>query len=1185
MMKKITKFLLLSLITMLLFGNNTMAQEEECGTELTQEQVDYMNDTRDERDIVDMDVFDGGVTTIPIVAHIIRDSNGKGGLDETSLKTSIEQLNEVFAQMNFNFSLCSTNYVDENKYFDYVGRSYTEGSEEFLMAKANSVRGAINIFYLPNTNGNWSSFPVYEQLYGKDWIVMENSSATNGSTLAHEIGHYFNLYHTHQGKSTNLKVYNDELPAKQRIEGVHCGNNIGDELCDTPAEPVRNSTGNRGISGCVDSSCNYFCSDKYGEISYTPNPSNLMSYSQKHCRNFLSPRQIERVLESYVADRFYLSNDCTNDTPNTICYKTDREALIALYNSTNGPNWRNGWDLSADHRGWFGIGVNSEGCVNNIFFRYDNNMSGSIPAEIGDLRYLERVTFQEQNISGSLPPEIGNLSKLTHLKLKHTDLEGEIPKEIGLLTNLEILSLSGNNLKGSIPSEIGNLNKLKFLVLDDNELVGNIPIEINGLKNLELLNLERNDITGTIPPQIGTLTKLTNLLLNDNHLNGVIPNEISNLKELTMLHLGGNTKGPNISLVGDFPNVSNLENLTSLSLYGNELSGCYKPEFKKLCTQVKYPNSSSRDYISSGNHFDATWEDFCNSGAGTCNCKKTDRDALIALYNATNGSQWKRKWDLNADHKNWYGVKFDSKGCVDALTLMDNNLSGHIPNDIAKLHDLTHLYLNNNDISGTFNPNLVYLNNLKYMDLSRNNLSESLPLDIGNFAKLKTLSVGSNNFTGIIPPSIGKIESLEKLHLYNNEISYFIPEEIGNLSKLNTLIMQDTRIRGEIPASLGNLANLTYLNLTNNNLSGCYKPALKKLCTQLSFPTISHGNNFDEAWKDFCANGAGACVSNNFVSGDLNNDGTVNHADAIYLGLSYGSTGNTCATENRNECPNWASEVNGVNAKFQDGDGNGRIDEGDLKAIEENYGITSSVGNSAKVVSKDFRFIITEVAKNANELVFDLSVESSSGGSISTHGLACSINFGDLSIKEVKVDYKNSALKPTIKMNIFNAATNTLDIAMSRTDKINKNCNTPVASVSITTIEELDTDEEYELNIAKVNSLSATGILSEGDDSNFDSNDINAKLTVDNSTTNYLNQNSPNPFSEQTTVSYFIPELSQNAHLKIYNLTGNLLQTKAIDRTGTGNLNINSKNLQPGLYIYTLEINGVAKASKKMIIH
>jgi len=73
-MKKITKILLLSLITMLLIGNNIMAQEEECATKLTQEQIDYMNDTRDERDIIDLSIFDNGTTSIPLAAHIVRDS-------------------------------------------------------------------------------------------------------------------------------------------------------------------------------------------------------------------------------------------------------------------------------------------------------------------------------------------------------------------------------------------------------------------------------------------------------------------------------------------------------------------------------------------------------------------------------------------------------------------------------------------------------------------------------------------------------------------------------------------------------------------------------------------------------------------------------------------------------------------------------------------------------------------------------------------------------------------------------------------------------------------------------------------------------------------------------------------------------------------------------------------------------
>ena len=56
----------------------------------------------------------------------------------------------------------------------------------------------------------------------------------------------------------------------------------------------------------------------------------------------------------------------------------------------------------------------------------------------------------------------------------------------------------------------------------------------------------------------------------------------------------------------------------------------------------------------------------------------TDRDVLVALYNATDGPNWKNKtnWDTNADLSDWYGVEADDQGRVVKLSLSANKLRG-----------------------------------------------------------------------------------------------------------------------------------------------------------------------------------------------------------------------------------------------------------------------------------------------------------------------------------------------------------------------------------------------------------------------------------------------------------------------------------------------------------------------------
>ncbi|NJP07719.1 MAG: hypothetical protein HC837_19925 [Chloroflexaceae bacterium] len=70
---------------------------------------------------------------------------------------------------------------------------------------------------------------------------------------------------------------------------------------------------------------------------------------------------------------------------------------------------------------------------------------------------MERLLLSSNNLSGSIPPELGNLTNLRELDLSYSDLSGSIPPELGNLTNLWMLDLSHNYLSGDIPRELMNI--------------------------------------------------------------------------------------------------------------------------------------------------------------------------------------------------------------------------------------------------------------------------------------------------------------------------------------------------------------------------------------------------------------------------------------------------------------------------------------------------------------------------------------------------------------------------------------------------------------------------------------------------------------------------------------------------------------------------------------------------------
>lgn len=216
----------------------------------------------------------------PIKAHIIRRSDGTGGLTEAELNSAIATMNTFYANACMAFYLCDgINYIDDDTYYDF----HTD--DEGALTSANNVVDLINI-YFANSITNGSSFYCGYAYYpgGPDVVLMDNGCTTNGSTLSHELGHFFSLPHTHNG--------GDEL-----VNGSNC-TTAGDEFCDTPADP--------NLSGNVDSSCNYTGTDTDANgDSYLPNTRNVMSYSRKACRTEFSTEQYAAISYSFLNERNY----------------------------------------------------------------------------------------------------------------------------------------------------------------------------------------------------------------------------------------------------------------------------------------------------------------------------------------------------------------------------------------------------------------------------------------------------------------------------------------------------------------------------------------------------------------------------------------------------------------------------------------------------------------------------------------------------------------------------------------------------------------------------------------------------------------------------------------------------------------------------------------------------------------
>ncbi len=436
----------------------------------------------------------------------------------------------------------------------------------------------------------------------------------------------------------------------------------------------------------------------------------------------------------------------------------ERQALIAFYNSTGGPNWlkKTNWLGPEGTEGtWEGIVVDN-GHVISISLA-GNGLKGTVPPEIADLPYLDTL-----NLTALIPPSSWGVP----YGIKN-QVSG-IASEIGLLTRLRSLSLGGLNLQNP-PAGLGNLLALEYLALDENQLTA-VPASLGQLALLRTLILRNNQLT-SLPLQIFGLSNLTTLDVSENQL-ASLPAEIGNLLKLVYLGIHSN------KLTSLPPAIGKLAGLTELHLGGNPLT-----EIPAELGQL--PNLATISF-------------------GLVNRLPT---GLGALKNVQ--KMWVQPGlkELSAEVGDMINLR--------ELTLRYNSLSS-LPTTLARLTNLETLDLTDNSFN-QIPPVIGQIPSLTYLSLDENPLTGPIPANLGNLTRLKELVLRDGDtdtlLTGPLPPELGNMESLEKLVL-EGDFTGPIPAEFGNLSNLTVLGLYGQF--SSIPPEIAKLQKLVGLDIRGN---------------------------------------------------------------------------------------------------------------------------------------------------------------------------------------------------------------------------------------------------------------------------------------------------------------------------------------------------------------------------------
>ncbi|WP_420615792.1 leucine-rich repeat domain-containing protein [Candidatus Palauibacter sp.] len=608
-------------------------------------------------------------------------------------------------------------------------------------------------------------------------------------------------------------------------------------------------------------------------------------------------------------------NRLTGSIPGELGKLAKLERLILVRNELTGPiprelgNLASLWVLNLNDNRLTGPVPPELGQLDDleILWLYRNQLEGSIPPTLGRLQNLRILELAANSLTGSIPSQLGNLAALTDLNLNSNELAGPIPAQLGKLSDLEVLNLNSNQLTGTIPADLGGLASLRELHLWSNELTGPIPATLGSLTELHTLWLARNGLTGLLPRSFVELGELDNLFFHSNDglcapgtpvfvawladvesHNGMLCNESDRAALIALFEatggdgwtrsegwLGENTVGEwygvvpdsigrvrtldlaSNGLAGRLPStLGRLAQLNTIRIDGNALRGRLPTELAELpLRELRY--SGTELCVPPDASFQA-WLDALpvHDGTGTtCGAPLSDRDILVALYEATGGLRWRASdnWFTDAPLEQWHGVSVDAEGRVvgihflnnnltgvippeigslEELEVLDfrfNNLKGKIPRDLGNLTNLRILHLWANDLIGAIPPELGELANLEDLWLGSNELTGAIPPELGNLANLRELGLGANELTGNIPPELGDLTNLRELELWNNELTGTIPSAIGKLDSLRELELFASGLSGTIPSELGNLQNLTKLDIAINQLSGTLPASLGNL--------------------------------------------------------------------------------------------------------------------------------------------------------------------------------------------------------------------------------------------------------------------------------------------------------------------------------------------------------------------
>ncbi|PKU83867.1 LRR receptor-like serine/threonine-protein kinase GHR1 [Dendrobium catenatum] len=501
-------------------------------------------------------------------------------------------------------------------------------------------------------------------------------------------------------------------------------------------------------------------------------------------------------------------------------------------------------DFNGCPSSWNGIVCNGDRVAGIVL---DNlGISGTVDLSVfGNLTTLLKLSMANNNLSGTLPGNLGDFKSLKYLDISCNVFSGEIPKDIEKLQSIQNLSLAGNGFSGPLPDSIGDVDSVRSLDMSHNHLSGSLPSSLKGLRLLVSLNLSFNAFEKGIPSGLDLISSLESIDFSWNRLDGDVDWEFLMQTSVLNVDFSGNSLTSSnanemkfLSQVSDSVKYLNLSHnqLTGSLIDGGELSTFGSLRVLDLSYNRLSGPLPGFDYVYDleilrlGNN---EFTGFLPNGllkGDTLVLNELDLSANnlsghIGLITSTTLRI------LNLSSNAITGELPLLTGSCTTLDFSKNQISGNLSVTAKWSNDLEFIDLSQNQLKGPIPEVTSQFLRLNYLNLSHNTLLNTLPEVLVQYPKLTILDLSSNQFSGPILPDLLASSSLHELHLQNNLLTgeiKFSPSS-PNKPSVQVLNLANNHFNGVYPDDFAFLTGLQLLDISANNFSGNLPPTITKL--------------------------------------------------------------------------------------------------------------------------------------------------------------------------------------------------------------------------------------------------------------------------------------------------------------------------------------------------------------------